>query len=256
MSQEHYNTIRVRMDGVVCYLQLFRPHANNSINFALVNELLDALAACKDTVKVVVIKGLANTFCDGADFESLISASQDENREKVSQLLYQLWLELVTGPYVTISDVKGKVNAGGIGFLAASDIVICDASASFCLSELLFGLIPACVMPFLIRRIGFAKSNYLALTTQKISPAVAQEIGLIDAYTSNSDAELNKILRRLRCLSIPSIIRYKKYRNSLDDFLVDSMLKAVKANREMFSDQDNLKKIADFIKNGRYPWEE
>nr|WP_269820011.1 enoyl-CoA hydratase-related protein [Bacillus velezensis] len=42
----------------------------------------------------------------------------------------------------------GVANAGGIGFVAASDIVIADDTAVFSLSELLFGLFPAMVLPF------------------------------------------------------------------------------------------------------------
>jgi len=62
-----------------------------------------------------------------------------------------LWLRLATVRTVTISHVRGKANAGGIGFVAASDIVLADETAQFSLSELLFGLYPACVLPFLIR---------------------------------------------------------------------------------------------------------
>jgi len=53
---------------------------------------------------------------------------------------------------VVIAKVEGKVNAGGVGLVAASDIVVAHTQATFGLSEALFGLLPACVMPFLIRK--------------------------------------------------------------------------------------------------------
>ncbi len=69
-------------------------------------------------------------------------------RERNPERLYDLWLRLATGPFITISHVRGRVNAGGIGFVATSDIVLAERSAQFSLSELLFGVFPARYFPF------------------------------------------------------------------------------------------------------------
>ena len=111
----------------------------------------------------------------------------------------------------------GMANGGGVGFVAASDIVLADETAQFGLSELLFGLFPACVLPFLIRRIGFQKAHYLTLMTQPISAQQAQTWGLVDACAKRSDSLLRKHLLRLSRLSKASIRRYKKYIRDLND---------------------------------------
>ena len=95
---------------------------------------------------------------------------------------------------MSIAHVRGKANAGGIGFVAACDIVLADSAAVFSLSELLFGLMPACVLPFLVRRIGFAKANAMTLSTQPVGVQVAREWGLVDAFEENSDNLLRKHL--------------------------------------------------------------
>jgi len=120
-------------------------------------------------------------------------------------------LRLATGPYVTIAHVRGTANAGGVGFVAASDIVLADETAQFSLSELLFGLYPACVMPFLIRRIGFQKANYFTMMTKPISAMLACEWGLVDAVEPVSEVLLRRHLQRLRRLSKTAIRRYKTY---------------------------------------------
>jgi polyketide biosynthesis enoyl-CoA hydratase PksH len=114
---------------------------------------------------------------------------------------------------------------------------------------------PACVLPFLIRRAGFVKANYMTLMTQPIPASQAQAWGLVDACEENSDNLLRKQLLRLRRLGKDGIARYKRYASSLDDALRKSRPKALEANLEVFSDPDNLQKIARYVKKGKFPWE-
>jgi polyketide biosynthesis enoyl-CoA hydratase PksH len=151
--------------------------------------------------------------------------------------------------------VRGRTNAGGVGFVAACDIVLCEERTTFSLSELLFGLMPACVMPFLIRRMGFSKANYLTLMTQPISARQALAWGLVDACEENSENLLRKHLLRLRRLGKEGIARYKRYVSSLDSSLEAWKAKAIEANIEVFSDTENIQKIARFVKTGKFPWE-
>jgi polyketide biosynthesis enoyl-CoA hydratase PksH len=151
--------------------------------------------------------------------------------------------------------VRGKTNAGGLGFVAASDIVLADNTAIFSLSELLFGLFPAVVLPFLSRRVGFQRAHYLTLTTKSITVEQAYNWGLVDAYEEESASLLRKHLLRLRRLPKTGIIRYKKYMNGLHDSLLSSKDAAVMANQEVFSDQSNLNGIYRYVEEGEFPWQ-
>jgi polyketide biosynthesis enoyl-CoA hydratase PksH len=162
---------------------------------------------------------------------------------------------MATGPYVTIAHVRGKANAGGVGFVAASDIVLADETAQFSLSEMLFGLYPACVLPFLIRRIGFQKAHYFTLMTQPISAKQAFEWGLVDAWEPSSEALLRRHLQRLRRLSKPAIARYKSYMGRIGVPVGELKAPAVAANREIFSDPENLRAITRYVEHGVFPWE-
>ncbi|MBC7984227.1 MAG: enoyl-CoA hydratase/isomerase [Candidatus Obscuribacterales bacterium] len=252
----NYETLKVRFQDSICFVQIDRPDANNTINGQLVAECNDVLSACEESATVVVLSGTPEVFCFGADFNALgavpaVSGKHDDGPGP----LYDLWLRLATGPYVTISHVRGKANAGGIGFVAASDIVLADDTAQFSLSELLFGLYPACVLPFLIRRIGFQKAHYLTLMTQSIPVTQACEWGLVDAFETQSEALLRRHLLRLRRLSKTAIRRYKTYMNNISQPLTDLKLSAVAANLEVFSDTNNLKAIARYVEHGVFPWE-
>jgi polyketide biosynthesis enoyl-CoA hydratase PksH len=249
-----YETIRLRIEDEICFIQIHRPEANNAINDCLIEELSGVLRTCETSAKIVVFEGLADSFCVGADFKEIHRNVVDGcwGQEQDPEPLYDLWYRLASGPYVTIAHVRGRTNAGGIGFVAACDIVLCEERATFSLSELLFGLMPACVMPFLIRRMGFAKANYLTLTTQPITARQALEWGLVDACEENSENLLRKLLLRLRHLSKNGIMRYKRYASSLDNSLLLCKARALEANMEVFSDVENLKKIAHFMQTGSY----
>lgn len=251
-----YQTIKVQFQESICFLQIDRPQANNTISRQLVAECHDVLSACEESTTVVVVSGSPDVFCSGADFTAIASTStKPYEPDDGPGPLYDLWLRLATGPYVTISHVRGKANAGGVGFVAASDIVLADETAQFSLSELLFGLYPACVLPFLIRRIGFQKAHYLTLMTQPISAKQASELGLVDACEPLSEVLVRRHLQRLRRLSKIAIRRYKTYMSRICEPLQDLKSPAVAANLEVFSDADNLQAIARYVERGVFPWE-
>jgi polyketide biosynthesis enoyl-CoA hydratase PksH len=233
-------------------LQIDRPEANNTINGQLIADCNSVLSACEESATVVVLSGSPEVFCFGADFKAIASAQE---QDVPPDALYDLWLRLANGPYLTVSHVRGKANAGGVGFACASDIVLADETAQFSLSELLFGLYPACVLPFLIRRIGLQKAHYCTLMTQPISAKQACEWGLVDAFEPLSEGLLRRHLQRLRRLSKTAIRRYKNYMTRIGVPLVDMKSAAVAANRDMFSDPGNLQAITRYMEQGVFPWE-
>lgn len=252
----NYQTIKVRFQGSTCFIQFNRPEANNTINNVLINECMQVLKQCEELITVVVFEGLSDVFCFGADFQEMYDkASSQLPADNDPELLYDVWLKIATGPYITISHVRGKVNAGGVGFVAASDIVIANQTAVFSLSELLFGLYPACVLPFLIRRIGFQKAHYLTLMTRPISAEQACSWGLVDALEEKSETLVHKHLLRLRKLPKKGIMKYKSYMNQLNQNVLNSKQSALEANREMFADPRNLEGIFRFVNQGKFPWE-
>ncbi|MCS1407970.1 MAG: putative polyketide biosynthesis enoyl-CoA hydratase PksH [Verrucomicrobia subdivision 3 bacterium] len=247
-----YQTIQWRVEEPVGFLRLNRPGAGNKINEALIEEAREALAGCPAGVFIIVLEGSPEVFCLGADFEGV-------GREPVLPepgALYGLWEELALGPRVTIAHVRGRANAGGVGFVAACDIVIAEEAARFGLSELLFGLFPACVLPFLVRRVGFQKAHYLTLMTQSIDGLQAQAWGLADVCGPRSADLLRRHLLRLRRLSPLGVSRYKRYAGALGGGLREAGPRALRANQEVFSDAGNIEKIVRYVESGRFPWED
>ena len=255
-SSARHDTLRVRQDGEVCTLRIHRPEANNTINARLLAEFAAVLRACESAAKVVVVEGLPEVFCFGADFAGVRAARlAGESPRQSAEALYALWLQLKRGPFITVAHVRGKANAGGVGFAAACDLVLCDEQATFSLSELLFGLLPACVMPFLVERVGPTRAQAMTLLTQPVSARQALAWGLADACAEDSDNLLRLHLLRLRLLPKAGIVRQKRYLASLDGRLEAARPTALDCNAEVFSDEANLARIDHFLATGQLPWQ-
>lgn len=247
-----YKTIRVNWVRKICYIQLYRPEDNNTISSEMIEEILQVLQQCEKEANIIVIEGTPEIFCFGADFKEVLSGGRDD---RSAEKLYMLWKKIAAGPYISIAHVKGKVNAGGIGFVAACDIAIADHTATFSLSELLFGLYPACVLPFLIRRTGYQKAHYFTIMTQPIDVKKAYEWGIVDAYDERDDDLLRRHLLRLERLPKSGICDYKTYICQVNNNFIEAEENATKANQAMFTKQQNIQWIKQFVELGKFPWQ-
>lgn len=244
-------TVRLEIDKGIARLRLDRPEAGNAINARMVADLDAALTRCAaEGATILVLEGSAESFCAGGDFEATASG---ETLDPAA--LYDLWRRLAEGPFVSVALVRGRANAGGVGLAAACDIVLADRSASFGLSEMLFGLFPACVLPFLARRIGAQKAHYMTLMTRPLPAEEAASWGLVDALDDEAEALLRRHLQRLRHLGRPAIARYKAHRAGTDDTLARGRDAALAANREMFADPEVQRNIRRYVTEMKFPWE-
>jgi len=82
-------------------------------------------------------------------------------------------------PHPTLASVQGDVFAGGLGLVSACDVAVCANSATFCLSEVKIGLIPATISPYVVRAIGARASRRYFLTAERFSAAEAHRMGLV-----------------------------------------------------------------------------
>lgn len=255
MKNTEFTTIKVHFESAVCYIQFDRIEANNTINQLMIDELYEVISLIDKNTKIVVLEGSNDIFCFGADFNDINLNCNDLTNINSNNNLYELWEKMINSDLIFISHVCGKVNAGGIGFVAASDIVIANPNAIFSLSELLFGLYPAMVFPFLKRKIGLSKANYLTLMTSPISANLACQWGLVDVCDERDAIILKRHISRLSKLPKNGVGEYKAYVNRLESDIECAKEIAITANRRIFSNAENTTRIYEFSHYGKYPWE-
>ncbi len=255
-----YQTLRVRAQPFdsaqggpgVCFVQLYRPEAQNGLNALLIQELGDLLRALeKDpSIHVIVLEGLPQVFCSGMDFREFVETPDGEEiKMRDAGTLFQ---QLADSPKIIVAQVRGQVIGGGMALVAVSDLVVAESSATFALSELLFGLLPALVLPLLIQRIGFARAKLLALSTQPITADEAHRWGLVDSYGDDPDRLLRPYLQRWRRLSPESIQALKNYTRRLAP--IDEATLALPTIVKAMSDPKVKAGIRRYLEEGVPPW--
>ena len=175
-------TIRVEIDGAVTRVTLNRPEVHNAFNLTMVEELIATFRALarKPMIRVVVLTGEGASFCAGADLNwmrEIISYSFEENL-KESNLISDLMEAINFCPKATIARVQGATLGGGTGLAATCDLVIAADVAFFSLSEVRIGLVPACISPYIIARVGPMKARECFITGERIPAHDAARIGL------------------------------------------------------------------------------
>lgn len=173
----------IQRDGGVATLTLNRPERHNAFDDTLISALTSALRelANDDTVRVVVLAGSGKSFSAGADLHwmrRMASYTRAEN-ETDALALAELMETLDGLPKPTVARVHGAAFGGGVGLVACCDIAIAAETASFCLSEVKLGLIPAAISPYVVKAMGEQQARRYFVTAERFSAAEAQRIGLV-----------------------------------------------------------------------------
>ncbi len=251
-----YETLKVSLQSGILTIQIDRPEANNSINGTLMEEFMKVLAISErdNTIKVLIIEGNKECFCTGMDFNT-VQVEVPEATLRANANAYYTFLKSITlCSKIVVAKVDGKVNAGGIGIVAACDIVMASERATFGLSEALFGLLPACVMPFLIRRIGIQKAQWMTLMTQGISAKRAFEIGLVDEVSASVEEALMRVLHRLVRIETETTLLVKDYITKLWTINEETQHLAVETFTDVMQSKSVQNNISNFVNNGKLPW--
>ena len=85
--------------------------------------------------------------------------------------------------------VQGGAYGGGVGLVAACDIAIATDMASFCLSEVRVGILPAVISPYLIQAIGERQTRRFTLTAECFDAQESHRIGLVHHVVPENELE-------------------------------------------------------------------
>lgn len=170
-------------DAGLALVTLADSERGNRINAARLEALHEAFdrAEAAAGVRAIVFRANGPRFCLGMDFSFFLGqVAGDEDAQDAVADYAGLLVRMRQSPKPVIALVDGEVKAGGIGIVAASDVVLASERTTFQLSEVYLGLIPANVLPFLIERIGSRRASYLTLTAKTLSAVEARAAGLVD----------------------------------------------------------------------------
>lgn len=178
---------------------LNRPEVHNAFD----PEMVDALTATlrqlesRAEVRAIVVTGAGRNFCAGADIEQM-KRSANYTREQNFELARATALMLQTLYSLekpTIACVRGAARGGGVGLISACDIALAERGATFRLSEVKLGIIPAMISPYVIAAMGERMAHRYMLSGEEFDAAEAYRIGLL--HDICEEPELNGLVGRM-----------------------------------------------------------
>lgn len=160
----------------VATITLDSPHNRNALSRQLLTELVAHLGAAEadDAARVVLLKSSGRVFCSGADLSEAATTPMEEGARAIVALQRQI--VAMAKPVVTV--VEGAARAGGIGIVAASDVVVVADDATFALTEVKLGLTPAVISLTVFPRMASRAAAWTALGGEVFTGAEAVEFGL------------------------------------------------------------------------------
>lgn len=260
MSLDAETTILAEYKGDTVVLTLNRVAKKNSIDEMLLAELhhqLD-LAEQNEDCRVLVLQGQEGIFSSGMDFSHLLNQQGDETKllQRSDEIGYARLLRRITeSSIIFISAVDGDVMAGGVGIVAASDLVFATPRSFFRLTEAMWGLIPANVTPYLIRRIGFQPAFRMAITLENVSASEAKKMNLVDFIAEDLEKEIKKKRLMLRRIESQTVGELKQFFRSQWFASEDLEREADKKMRGYANDKKLVDNLNRYVHQGLFPWE-
>jgi methylglutaconyl-CoA hydratase len=180
--------VQVRVSRGVATLTLDSPANRNALSRAMRAQLRAALvdALADDTVRVVVLDHTGRVFCSGMDLsEAAGGGAQEQGVREFPELLETIW----SAPKPVVAVVRGPARAGGVGLVAACDVVVAGAAATFAFSEVRLGVVPAVISAVVLPRMVRHVAHRLMLTGEVFDAASAAAGGLVDLVAADDDVD-------------------------------------------------------------------
>jgi methylglutaconyl-CoA hydratase len=179
-----YTTIEFEINNEVGTIWLNRPEIHNAFNEVMIAELIAIFEEIREmeSVRIIILRGRGKSFCAGADLNwmrNVAKYSYEENY-KESLNLSICFHKIYTCPKPTIAMVHGAAIGGANGLLAACDFAFADLETTFSLSEVKIGIVPACISPYVTKRVSEYGSKELMLTGKRFKGAEAARHRLVN----------------------------------------------------------------------------
>jgi len=190
---KQYETIEFEQQDDVGIVWLNRPQIHNAFNETMISELINVFEMINEMkeVRIAILRGRGKSFCAGADLNwmrGVANYSYEQNFQE-SLNLSKCFYTIYTCKKPTIAIVHGAAIGGANGLLASCDFAYADENTTFSLSEVKIGIIPACISPYVIKRVGEYGSKELMITGKRIKGPEAEHHKLVNKSLPSEELE-------------------------------------------------------------------
>lgn len=169
----------VSRDGAVATIWLNRPAKRNSVTYGMWRAIGDAVdeLAPDPAVRVLVVRGVGDHFCAGANISGLGAGAEADYGEQNRRAHDGL----ARFPKPTLALVRGSCVGGGVQIAGACDLRIADDTARFGITPARLGIVyQGYSVERVVQLIGPSAAKHLLFSAELIDAERALRIGLID----------------------------------------------------------------------------
>ena len=246
----------------IARIKLTRPEVRNAFNDEVIQQLKTAFESvgANSDVRAVVLAAEGPAFCAGADLNwmrRMADYTREENIADAGQLAAML-KAIYECPKPTIAAVQGDVFAGGMGLVAACDMAVSVRTATYCLSEVKLGLIPATISPYVIRAMGARAAHRYFLTAERFSADEAHRIGFVHELVDADalEAKVNELAQAMVSASPAAVRACKKLVQDVAQREIDAALIAstVEGIADIRASEEGREGVASFLQKRKPSW--
>jgi methylglutaconyl-CoA hydratase len=243
-------------------VMLNRPDVHNAFDPEMVDALTGTLRQLESNprVRAIVITGAGKNFCAGADIEHMKKSarfSREQNLETARATALMLHT-LYTLEKPTIACVRGAARGGGVGLVAACDIAIAERAATFRLSEVKLGIIPAMISPYVVAAMGRHHAHRFMLSGEEFDSAEAFRIGLVHDICEEPEltAVVGRMLAHLYSSGPNAVVAIKKLIPEVAGRRIDEGLIELTAQRiaEIRTTDEAQEGLSAFLEKRKASW--
>lgn len=208
--------------------------------------------------RLVALEGAGGVFCRGMDLSAWSADPATHSATEATSRFVTALGALRGSSKLVVALVDGEALAGGVGLVAAADLVFATEASSFGLPEAVLGLVPAMVLPLLLERMAPQKARALALNATRVTASEALKLGLVDEVVADAPA-LEKALRTTARSALRlcpgSVARVKRLTGRLSGVSWrDGLELGARETAELMSDPAVLRVVSAYLAGESPPW--
>jgi feruloyl-CoA hydratase/lyase len=181
------STVKVALEDGIAWVTMNRPEKRNAISPTLAMEMLEVIEelAIDDRCGVLVLTGAGESFSSGMDLKEYFRETDHlspEERGRIFRTNAQWqWRRLMYYPKPTIAMVNGWCFGGAFTPMISCDLAIAADEATFGLSEINWGIIPAGIVTKAVSAVVNQRDAlYFIMTGENFDGQRAARMGLVN----------------------------------------------------------------------------
>ena len=242
--------VHTTVEGGIATITLDSQPNRNALSRQLVSELDAGLDLAEtERARVIVLRHEGPAFCAGADLKERSDEPAD------SRPFVHALERLMDTACPTIAAVNGAVRAGGIGLMAACDLVVVHDSTTFALTEVRIGVAAAIISVPILARVPAGKIAAAMLTGERFDAAEARSMGLVAHVGPDVDATVAELCAGILSGAPRAVAATKRLLHTVPAMDRSAAFEAMRAlSDELFQSADGAEGMRAFAEKRAPRW--